>query len=1209
MRCIQIYKIILYCTNQVLRSLLCVLFVMVPFVLMCVDYNPFQDETNARAILVTDLNDGDTVSIFATETLSVVLTVSSLVKQIALHVDSNRFFTDTLIKIDRDLSGSDPYRFRISFWDTGWHQIRVITTRNSGDQIFEHMKLYAQSPLNQKSITGVMGDSILLQTEPVRDRDVLYHWSFGKSISIESVPPSTRQVVRVGGSGKIGEIWVSDLTGRYASPRHKFTYSFSDNDGPEILCTNEGSIGKDTIIASDKDFFLRMRIHDNGSGSVYSAFVNGAPFDAINGMVYIKKVPRVDTLQQPFSLTVTATDPFSNTTVKQFYLLYDSTTSFKTQPRIKVTVPSYDSLSTGKKRWNIMGLIENFSSDSFNLTMNVRVNNSQAAAPLHVKGRVVAGWNFTIDLSGFSNTIQLFATDAAGTRVADTSFVMFFYQNYTDTAPPVLVELSVNRVQIPPEGLVIAESDAILRVIAFDEGSGVKRVTLNGAEMAALPEGHGYIWEKPIAVDHTESGSSYTVEITDNVDQKTQKTVVLRQNRLPRIITAPHPPFPLLIGTLYRDTLVAVDPDNDIVEFQKSNGPERLTVDRYTGVIDWTPAAGDTGTHHVSILIKDVFSGTIPCEFSIRVTDMSAIPDPVRFLTTEAAFPKIAKINQVIDIGLHLVPGTGFTPFTYDARKVSGEASNMRVENQRFKWLPQATDTGYQYIVVTVTDTLNTSAYLYPVIKIVDPGRVLSVSSHWSGPGSSEGVLDMSSSLTPETLTISIDNFDDHEEYQVIWQLAGVSRTVVPDSGRVRIIINPAGKRGSATLDFFLIDDVAGTIIKNWIVNFGNPPGRPQCVTPVNNSVIQDGTVTITWSGDDPDNNTLVYDLFLAAEDSQFVKVAHDLSEPSFSINLLKAGTYYWKVIASDAKWSSGSDSYSFIVKPLNPVRFSTTISDFPSVLMANERFILNLQVDSSTGKPPYTLSMISSGTSLPSIDGDSLVWDVGMDDTGYCKLSIMVHDSAGNSDMLEPLILVTAENAPFELTDIHTIPVNAEEELDMRSSCQPETLFISISDPDPLEIEQYSIRVVLLHTEYYKTADMNRKFMIIIDPSSSTRVRDTLSIYVTDKGGHSDSLIYPLYYGHPLDTPSSPTPAAGTLADSLSVTLSWVCSNPDSSLLSYRVYLGADESELMVLGTTEACSLQTGNLNPAIPYYWRVVVSDGCEEVEGPVWYFETGD
>ena len=109
-------------------------------------------------MFVEGFEEGDTVGIFSTETLVVAVAVGELLEKFTIHTESNRFFKDSTISASGGKLGAGPYRFLVSFYDTGWHKVSLYSFRENDDEVVESYNIYARSPLQQESISGSMGD-------------------------------------------------------------------------------------------------------------------------------------------------------------------------------------------------------------------------------------------------------------------------------------------------------------------------------------------------------------------------------------------------------------------------------------------------------------------------------------------------------------------------------------------------------------------------------------------------------------------------------------------------------------------------------------------------------------------------------------------------------------------------------------------------------------------------------------------------------------------------------------------------------------------------------------------------------------------------------------------------------------------------------------------------------------------------------------------
>jgi uncharacterized protein (TIGR02145 family) len=81
-----------------------------------------------------------------------------------------------------------------------------------------------------------------------------------------------------------------------------------------------------------------------------------------------------------------------------------------------------------------------------------------------------------------------------------------------------------------------------------------------------------------------------------------------------------------------------------------------------------------------------------------------------------------------------------------------------------------------------------------------------------------------------------------------------------------------------------------------------NAPGVPVLVSPANNTVLTTATTVLTWNAaTDPDNDPVVYDVYLDKGTQAAVRVASGLTTLSYTTPAISNNTaYYWKIVARD---------------------------------------------------------------------------------------------------------------------------------------------------------------------------------------------------------------------------------------------------------------------------------------------------------------------
>jgi formylglycine-generating enzyme required for sulfatase activity len=91
-------------------------------------------------------------------------------------------------------------------------------------------------------------------------------------------------------------------------------------------------------------------------------------------------------------------------------------------------------------------------------------------------------------------------------------------------------------------------------------------------------------------------------------------------------------------------------------------------------------------------------------------------------------------------------------------------------------------------------------------------------------------------------------------------------------------------------------------------------------------------------------------------------------------------------------------------------------------------------------------------------------------------------------------------------------------------------------------------------------------------------------------------------------NSPYSPVPADSATNQSVTVNLSWTCSDPDGDSLTYDVYFGTLSPPPQVSSGQSATTYNPGTLAHSTTYYWRIVAHDNNDHTtSGPVWSFST--
>jgi hypothetical protein len=880
------------------------------------EYNPFSDFNNAAVFIAgSSLKNQDTAQIFSTESLEVFVTVKELVDSFSVSATANRLWSRPESTITHDAFGNEPFSFLVSFFDTGWQSIVLTSFRKNNTRYEETISVYLKSPLDQEPISVNALDSVILRTPRVKDRDVTYFWSFGAGVRFISPTCSTTVAPVAPVVFGTGTLWVWD--GHVSSPKDSFPFMFRDTIGPAISCDNgNGYISNDTIYTSDSVFTFRVRITDDYAGGVDSASVNGHAFDGENGDVYYALFDRVymHPAANPLPLRVYALDHFQNGTATTtiFQLAFSTAVPHMKKVDIVVLSPSHDSTVVTTPQFLCAGRVDNFSLDSLDLSLHASVNGVAEPDVRIIRGSALS-WEWSFSLKQGEDTVRIIATDNATGDVLDLKeFSLFYTPDAPDTVPPRILDITADG--RAAQGMYTVSPTVIIGVRAFDEGSGIDTLLINGAPCSPT----GFWYTDTIPLRHTPSGNEVTVTAVDRKKNAARQTVIIYRNVAPVIQKWPASSF-VVADSPYTDAIGAVDPDQDTLVFQRTDGPAGLAVSQ-SGAISWTPARTDTGAHAVTIRVWDGYQPVFATYTLYVSLPGQGPPKPVSFLTNEGDFPDflVAGRDSLTKV-LRVRNGTGIPPFVFSCRIVGRKAALL--DNSRdslVSWLPSLSDTGYRQFIVVVADRFPSTDTLYPRILIAPPERPCSiaVAYHTAADTLADGALNLNSLDRQFRLVFRIFDPDNPlvERHTVTLFESRTHTTSSFDSAVVDtfgLTIDPTVLSGYDTIVATVRDASSKDTVRVRLY-YGSPPDAPAAVFPLNFSQVGQASVALRFSCQDPDDDTLSYDVFAGTNPTALSRIA-TIADTSLTLFGLSPGTtYFWNVVAHDWKSQTAGQLWQF---------------------------------------------------------------------------------------------------------------------------------------------------------------------------------------------------------------------------------------------------------------------------------------------------------
>jgi hypothetical protein len=793
-------------------------FFMIIFISCSNDYNPFTDFSNAKAVAIyKTFSDFDTISIFSTETIKVALAVRELIDSFSLIAPSNRRLPDTFV-VKRHFQNSFEainYNLPISLTDTGWKTIYLNTYRSNGDKISQEFRVYCNIPLSQNIVTGYYGDTIFLSTKPVLDNDVIYHWDFGDGNTVSSMLPNTIAVIKMRSNINTGLIWVTDLLGIYKSPKIPFSYYLKDTTGPIIKCINENFYDKDTIITGDSIFYLKLKIWDPAQlQPVYSATINQKPFDIKDDPIYISVLKNIDLAKtsDPFIIYAIDNQYSKNISTKKIWVKYSDTALKSEKVYITVTDPQSITSVSSEGEKTIFGFIEDYYHDSLNVSIKLFVNNIYTGQTFIVRGKYKELWMFRVSLNDGENNIKLVAFNFNGDSLAEKSLVIWYDAALKDTIPPVILDITADGNHVSSYGY-IPNSTSILRIIAFDEGSQVDSIWVNGKSLIKNPEGYGLIWFDTVALAHKPQGNDFTIVVKDNHNNFDSVKITLFKNNVPDIVLAPPAIQTISIGSEYVAYIKCVDRDNDIITIQKIEGPPKLSVSS-DGTITWTPQLSDTGRQNVLLNIWDGYQ-SISYSFEIFVSSLSSLPPKIKIdtISTKAQVPAFLEVGKDT-LKMHIYSYTfdsTIGPIVYTASL--NNLMPLEILNDIVYWIPTDANTGKNFITIIASDRFLRTDTFIANITVVPANRPCSLIVSHNIPITPLGELDLSEATSPETLLFFVKDPDiyaiEKDTATIVWK-GNLTQIVLDSSRQFKVILIPEPDKKQIDSLLVFVTDKAG---------------------------------------------------------------------------------------------------------------------------------------------------------------------------------------------------------------------------------------------------------------------------------------------------------------------------------------------------------------------------------------------------------------
>ena len=111
--------------------------------------------------------------------------------------------------------------------------------------------------------------------------------------------------------------------------------------------------------------------------------------------------------------------------------------------------------------------------------------------------------------------------------------------------------------------------------------------------------------------------------------------------------------------------------------------------------------------------------------------------------------------------------------------------------------------------------------------------------------------------------------------------------------------------------------DGKGQVSTSFTITVKGAPNTPSNPSPANNATNQNyPNLTLSWTGGDPDGDTVTYDLYFGTASNPPLFASNLTSTTYNKTGLLSYTTYYWKIVAKDGVNTTTGPIWAFTTKP-----------------------------------------------------------------------------------------------------------------------------------------------------------------------------------------------------------------------------------------------------------------------------------------------------
>jgi len=376
---------------------------------------------------------------------------------------------------------------------------------------------------------------------------------------------------------------------------------------------------------------------------------------------------------------------------------------------------------------------------------------------------------------------------------------------------------------------------------------------------------------------------------------------------------------------------------------------------------------------------------------------------------------------------------------------------------------------------------------------------------------------------------------------------------------------------------------IGGITLANGKVNI--PPRIPSNPIPEDKSIDVSTTPTLYWNCDDPDGDTLTFDIYFGTSSNPPL-VKSDLTNNSFIPGKLKPQTtYYWKVVAKDGRggetegpiWNFTTESIIKLKYPPNEVTVDWKEVTLSWEVTDDDYITFDVYLGTFELKPI-----------AQNIPEKSLIVR-NLERNATYRWYVVAKDIYGN-------ILATKVNSfktkPNRIPEIKiTYPINNSTNIELKPKITWEA---SDVDNDELKYNIYLNNTLIAEKYTMKYYELDLK----------PNAKYTLKIEVEDEygGKNNDTITF--------STTRSPSitllsPEIGKIITGKNAELKWEASDPDGDILTYNLYLSNSATPELYKEGIEKKFIDV-ELSEYGTYYWMIeTVDNKGGKTNSPIWNF----